>query len=385
MKIEVTFNNNFDYTPVRRIEDECISFFSDYGFKPTVYFNRYDFATDLQLRITIYSNELLTDSAEIIMNLKKRILDLFNHKKTILKREDFLVKVNKESHRMSTDNEEFDYEKKSQQYISSEPKFNFERLILSDICKNNIIDALNIFKFKNTVFGDWGLYEIQPHPVSALNFFGPSGTGKSMAAECVAQYLGKKILKVSYADVESMYHGVGPKMVKAIFLAAKRDDSVLFFDEADSLLSKRLTIVTQGSEQAINSLRSQLLISLEEFEGIVIFSTNLISNYDPAFLTRIINIKFDIPDQQTRKEIWRTHIYPMKDGERHSLNIPLEKDIDLDVLSEKYNFVGREIRNAVIYACVNAASNAKKKVCQADFLYACNKIENEKNKLNDKT
>ncbi len=65
-----------------------------------------------------------------------------------------------------------------------------------------------------------------------------------------------------------------------------------FFDEADSLLSKRLTSVSQGSEQAINSMRSQLLICLEEFRGIVIFATNLVINYDQAFLTRLISVEF---------------------------------------------------------------------------------------------
>lgn len=133
-----------------------------------------------------------------------------------------------------------------------------------------------------------------------------------MAAEAIAHKLGKKILKVSYADVESKYHGEGPKMVKSIFLAAKNNDAVLFFDEADSLLSKRLTSVSQGSEQAINSMRSQLLICLEEFRGIVIFATNLVINYDQAFLTRLISVEFKNPDVDTRKVIWDVHIKPLE-------------------------------------------------------------------------
>ena len=83
---------------------------------------------------------------------------------------------------------------------------------------------------------------------------------------------------VSYADIESKYHGDGPKNLKSIFYAAERDKAVLFIDEADSLLSKRLTSINTGSEQAINSMRSELLICLEKFEGIVIFATNIVES-----------------------------------------------------------------------------------------------------------
>lgn len=97
-------------------------------------------------------------------------------------------------------------------------------------------------------------------------------------------------------------------MVKAIFRAAEKQDAVLFLDESDSLLSKRLTNVSDGSAQAINSMRSQLLICLEKFKGVVIFATNLVVNYDRAFLSRLINIEFPMPDQEARMEIWNRHI-----------------------------------------------------------------------------
>jgi len=125
-----------------------------------------------------------------------------------------------------------------------------------------------------------------------------------MAAEAIASRLGKKILRVSYADIESKFHGEGPKRLKGIFLAATRQDAVLFIDEADSLLSARLNHVTQGSEQAINSMRSQLLISLENHDGIVIFATNLIENYDKAFKTRLLSVEMKRPDVALREKIW---------------------------------------------------------------------------------
>lgn len=273
--------------------------------------------------------------------------------------------------------DEFDYEEKAKQYVPVDPLYSFERVILPVDVLEKINDALGILECENKVFKEWGLYEIQPHPSSSLSFYGAPGTGKTMAAEAIAHKLGKKILKVSYADVESKYHGEGPKMVKAIFLAAAKADAVLFFDEADSLLSKRLTSVTQGSEQAINSMRSQLLICIEEFRGIVIFATNLVVNYDQAFLTRLISIEFKKPDVETRELIWSVHTKAPNDGKEHQLNIPLADNVDISILAEKYEFVGREIRNAVVNACVTAALNHREIVLQEDFVKACEKIVKE--------
>ena len=196
-----------------------------------------------------------------------------------------------------------------------------------------------------------------------------------MAAEAVAHMLGKKIIRAAYADIESKYHGEGPKMVKAIFLAAEREDAVLFLDESDSLLSKRLTDVRSGSEQAINSMRSQLLMCLEQFRGIVIFATNLVVNYDRAFLSRLISIEFPVPDKTARKSIWDKHLR----GE--GMNIPLSDDVDTDELAEKYTFCGREIKNAVKDACVTAAMHEKDSVTQSDLLRACEKVKTESENL----
>lgn len=274
--------------------------------------------------------------------------------------------------------EEYDYASRSLNYVPVVPFYTFDRVVLDETTINRIVEALNVIKYEAQIFDEWGLRSIQPNPSSALSFFGPSGTGKTMAAEAVANMLGKKILKVGYADIESKYHGEGPKMVKAIFMAAKRNDCVLFIDEADSLLSKRLTNVTQGSEQAINSMRSQLLICLEEFKGIVIFATNLVSNYDNAFLTRLISIEFKRPNTDLRKKIWSVHLYPTNNN---GLCIPLSHDINLDELAQKYDFCGREIRKAVVSACVKTVMRGKSVVEMSLIVEACEEIKQEEDAL----
>ena len=224
------------------------------------------------------------------------------------------------------------------------------------------------------MFDEWNLKAIMS-PSVLLNLYGDSGTGKSMTAEALADRLGKKVIRATYADIESKYHGEGPKRLKAIFLAAKQQDAVLFIDEADSMLSARLTNVSQGSEQAINSMRSQLLISLENHDGIVIFATNLIENYDQAFLTRLICIELKRPNKEARNKIWHNHLYPVGNDEK-TLKIPLSDDIDIDILSN-YDFSGRDIRNAVKQACISTVVRGKDVVDQEELLLACERTNLE--------
>jgi ATP-dependent 26S proteasome regulatory subunit len=176
-----------------------------------------------------------------------------------------------------------------------------------------------------------------------------------------------------------MYHGEGPKNVESIFLAAQRDNAVLFIDEADSLLSRRLTNVTQGSEQAINSMRSQLLICLEKFKGIVIFATNLAENYDKAFETRIRSIHFDMPDEACRKRIWECHIpskFPLAEG--------LTRESVATELAKQDDFCGRDIRNAVKSVGEDLILTDKSAANIDDFLNAIERVRMRRLKSEDK-
>ena len=233
-------------------------------------------------------------------------------------------------------------------YTSVKPYYTFKSLILPEKTMNALEEAIGIFSVYDQVFIEWGFSEIEPFPKCALNFYGPPGVGKTLSAHALADRLNKRIIVASYADIESKYHGDGPKNVQAIFDTAEKEEAVLFIDEADSLLSRRLTNVTQGSEQAINSMRSQLLICLEQFKGIVIFSTNLAQNYDKAFETRIRHIAFELPDQSCRKTLWELHI---------PSQVPSRGNIDFHSLSLIDDICGRDIKNASIHSAISAALN----------------------------
>lgn len=284
-------------------------------------------------------------------------------------------KVKRSKSDKGTKSEEFDYEKLSMNYHAEEPRYSFDQVILPEYTRKQIEDAIGIIEVEHKVFDEWGLRSIIPEASTALSFYGPPGTGKSMSAEAVAHKLNKKILKATYADIESKFHGEGPKMVKAIFKAAERDNAVLFLDESDSLLSKRLTNVSDGSAQAINSMRSQLLISLEAFKGIVIFATNLVVNYDKAFLSRLINVEFTFPTESEREMIWKNHL------KGDNIRIPLAEDVDITRIANDFVLCGREIKNTVKNACISVALAKRDIVTQNDLVIACENSVKEREKV----
>jgi len=252
-------------------------------------------------------------------------------------------------------------------YSARAPLYTFDQLVLPSSVLDELVASIEVLRVEDQVFGDWGLRKIEPYPRTALNFHGPPGTGKTLAAHALAHRLERPILVASYAEIESKFHGDGPKNVKAIFQAAERDESVLFIDEADSLLSQRLTNVTQGSEQAINSMRSQLLICLEQFHGMVVFSTNLVENYDRAFETRVRHVRFPMPDEDCRREIWRMHLVE---------ELPLDEDVDVSVLATSVDDIcGRDIKNAVIDAAVRAAVAGRSCLSISELVSAVERIK----------
>lgn len=238
-------------------------------------------------------------------------------------------------------------------FFPVEPRYCFDQIILPDKLIGQIKEALNIIQYQDLIYNQWGFSEVDSIPKSILNFYGPPGTGKTMCAHAIAKAINKKLLALNYAEIESKYVGEAPKNLQAAFDVAKNNDCVLFFDEADSFLGKRITNVVQGADQALNSLRSQMLILLEEFKGIVIFATNLVTNFDTAFESRILkHLKFDLPNEDARISIIEKMI-PSK--------LPIEKKFNIEELRSLSQIVdglsGREIKNAILETLLTKADS----------------------------
>lgn len=258
-------------------------------------------------------------------------------------------------------------EKKEMDFSPVKPRYNFSQIILEDSIRKEIFDAVKVIECKELIYNDWGFSEVDPIPRSILNFYGEPGTGKTMCAHAIANYLNKNILALNYSEIESKYVGEAPKNLQKAFDIAKESDSVLFFDEADSFLGKRIENVAQGADQALNSLRSQMLIQLEEFSGVVLFATNLVTNFDPAFESRILkHIRFELPNLEARAAIIKKMI-----PSRLPVNKQFTDEEYLEASKLIDGFSGREIKGAILDLILSKAEpNNHSIIFSIDDLYS---------------
>ncbi|MFE3196024.1 ATP-binding protein [Nocardia sp. NPDC059240] len=248
---------------------------------------------------------------------------------------------------------------RARQFTAGPPSWRLDQVVLPQQDREALLAASNAIRYRSKIQDEYGFGRIEPRPSVALNFHGEPGTGKTMAAHGFAHHLGLPILTAGYAEIESMYHGEGPKNVKALFHAAEQAGALLFVDEADSLLSRRLSAVTQGSEQAVNAMRNQIVLCLDEFVGVVVFATNLVENYDPAFVSRILQVHFTMPDHDARTEIWRNWL--------NLLTVPWAVDVDPGRLATATDGLsGRDMRN-VLSDVLERAAPEDQEVYAADF------------------
>ena len=230
------------------------------------------------------------------------------------------------------------------------PERTFSDVILPPATRRTLDEALAQVRNHTLIFNRWGLGERHASGLGlAFNFAGAPGTGKTICAEAIAHALGMKLLVVNYAEVESMWVGETPKNIVAAFRAATEQNAVLFFDEADAIASRRSAGSGLPHMREANITVNVLLRELEEFNGVVIFATNLAANFDPAFERRIrTHVRFEMPGLEERERIWQVQVHPSK--------TPLARDVDFRVLAERYPASGGDIKNAVIKAAVAAAA-----------------------------
>jgi SpoVK/Ycf46/Vps4 family AAA+-type ATPase len=193
--------------------------------------------------------------------------------------------------------------------VFPDPRHDLDKLILHPEVKTDILAGLRALEIRADLDRIWNLSAIQPQQGRCiLNFYGPPGTGKTRAALGIALRLGKPLYQVDYSAVISKYLGDTAKHIKAVFQVAREQGAVLFFDEADSLLSKRVA-TGESCSTSINQNRNTLMQELDRFDGVLIVTTNLFENYDPAVLRRIQrHIHFRLPNASMRRELFAHHL-----------------------------------------------------------------------------
>ena len=264
---------------------------------------------------------------------------------------------------------------KTFQLEAVEPCWQLNDLILPDDTTEAIQQAANTILVYPTVERWLGNVDKGGHRV-AVNFYGPPGTGKTSSADALAALLSLKIMKVNYADMESRFVGQTPKNVRIAFRQAQEAKALLFFDEADSILSRRFKSLSQASEAHINQTRSTMMLELEQFQGVVVFATNLQENYDDAFVRRIAaHVRFSLPNKKLRLQLWQMYM---------PNTLPKTTDVDVEKLANlSEDFSPANIATAVRQAAIMAAirSGDSQRVCFSDLEKAINRIKNAQSEV----
>lgn len=232
-------------------------------------------------------------------------------------------------------------------FFITEPRYTFADMVIENSVLDQIKNAVSVFEYRDKLFDKWNLDKVMKKPVNiCMNFYGPSGTGKSMAAHSVADMLGLKILQVNYADIESKYVGETSKNLSRLFEEASVKNVLLLFDEADALLSHRVTDMSSSTDVSVNQTRSVLLNLLDTFEGVLVFTTNFISNYDSAFMRRIpYHIKFYPPGKEMLIKMLA-----------HYLEKTTPNNVDYELIADKYlGVTGSDISNALLTSSLSVA------------------------------
>jgi ATPase family associated with various cellular activities (AAA) len=242
-----------------------------------------------------------------------------------------------------------------------QPAVGFADLVLPPDTMAQLKELLTRARYREQVLDVWkmGGPSARRRGLTAL-FAGPSGTGKTMAAEVLAGELGLDLYTVDLATVVDKYVGETEKNLDRIFAEAERVNGVILFDEADALFGKR-SEVSDAHDRYANVEVAYLLQRMELFDGIAILATNLRANLDEAFTRRLDSlVDFPEPEAEYRRQLWERSL---------GTAMPRAADLDLDFLGESFKLAGGGIRNIVVAAAYMSAELGRP-LAMADLIRA---------------
>lgn len=221
-----------------------------------------------------------------------------------------------------------------------------------------------IDQFKHIIFTIEHKVEIKLRMVNknrtfTILFHGPSGTGKSLAAGILAKETGLPLWQIDLSNIMDKYIGESEKHLRKIFQDAKKGNCILLFDEADVIFAKR-TNITSSNDKYANSSTAYLLQELENYEGVVILTSNYIQNFDDAFLRRIqYIIRFPLPDEQAKIAKWRQCLCDLS-----------QEDLSIEELSKDLQLSLSQIETVCLNAMIYAMEENVQKIMMRHLLKA---------------
>jgi hypothetical protein len=247
-------------------------------------------------------------------------------------------------------------------------KSNYEwsDLIFNDYTIKHILELEMWLDYSDRLLNEWGMNKSIKKGYKAL-FYGPPGTGKTLTATLLGKRVKKTVYRIDLSQVVSKYIGETEKNLEKLFNKAHKKDWILFFDEADSLFSKR-TSISNSNDKYANQETSYLLQKIEESESLIILASNLKDNFDEAFLRRFQSIiYFGLPEYEERLKLWQN-------GFSKKANI---ENINLEKISKTYELSGATIMNVIRFASLMAISQDREEIFENDVI---NGIKREKYK-----
>jgi SpoVK/Ycf46/Vps4 family AAA+-type ATPase len=232
-------------------------------------------------------------------------------------------------------------------HIRSEARL--KDLVVPPGLTTQLADIVDWQRHSPHVFGPMGLGRRTPlgRGLTCL-FSGPPGTGKTFAAQCLANELGLNLYRIDLSQVVSKYIGETEKALSIVFDEAEAGHGVLLFDEADALFGKR-SEVRDAHDRYANIEVGYLLQRIDAYDGMAILATNLRSNMDPAFVRRIrFMLEFPMPDTAMRHTLWQQSLPDARFR---------DPELTLDPFAERFRLSGGSIQNISLAAAHMAAAS----------------------------
>lgn len=227
----------------------------------------------------------------------------------------------------------------------------FEELKLPETQYEQLKRISTMIAAREKVMGAWGFKDKFPYGNGmSILFYGAPGTGKTMAAQVLANELGMPLYRVDLSQLISKYIGETQKNIGRIFDEAEKCDCILLFDEADAIFAKR-SDVSDAQDRYSNAETAYLLQRIEQYAGVSILATNLLQNFDEAFRRRIsYMVHFPMPDVKLRTELWET-IFPKE--------TPVSPEVDARMLAQAFELSGAAIKNAALHGALLAGASGE--------------------------
>ncbi len=255
----------------------------------------------------------------------------------------------------------------------SQPKVTLDQLVLPAAmiqtlqtalaqCRGDVSRRLQQWGLSEGIFSRNRDTDGGDKPSLLLLFHGPPGTGKTFAAEALAGSLGKKLLVTDISRILSHWVGQSEKNLNKLFAQyetiVRRSDNppILLLNECDQFLTARGS-AQRAVDRMYNQMQNLFLEALERFQGVLIATTNLRENLDKAFSRRFhLKLEFPFPGVSERRRLWEVHLPE---------TLPLDDDVDVDLLAGEFALTGGQIAVVVKNAAVEAARKGEEKIGMA--------------------